>query len=235
MTELTSFTLFPILPTELQELIWTYACYELRCSVVVDNPNLDPYEALPDNEKELAFWTESRRVPPLLHTTPHARRVGLRIYLLLSFTATEIYHNPNADSIRFNDHLDAEFHAIRLLAEKEHVQHIICNTSHWDTEERFDGHQRFFDVLKEYKNLKRVTWFSGKQRLPEKLVEEIKEKFEKASKTSIGWRVPKLTFSVLSGTGDIDLSPFEQDDEEQMTKDEEQKTSTTRRGTEVIV
>jgi hypothetical protein len=49
-------------------------------------------------------------------------------------------------------------------------------------------------------------------------VENIKKRFEKARKTHIRWRVLKLTFSVLTATGCISLSPFEQGDEEQMTK-----------------
>jgi hypothetical protein len=122
MTKLTSFTLFRKLPAELQELIWTLACYELRCSIVIINRNIA------ENEK-LAFQTESRRVPPLLHATSQARRVGLRIYRLQSFTSTEIYHNPEADSIRFKDDLYNDCPIIMSLANQSHVQHIICNSS----------------------------------------------------------------------------------------------------------
>jgi hypothetical protein len=128
MTKLTSFTQFRKLPAKLQELIWTLACYELRCSIVIINRNIAENENLPRRRQKLAFQTESRRVP-LLHATSQARRVGLRIYRLQLFTSTEIYHDPKADSIRFKDDLYNNYPLIMFLANQSRVQHIIYNSS----------------------------------------------------------------------------------------------------------
>jgi hypothetical protein len=208
MTKLTSFTLFRKLPVEIQQLIWTFACYDLRCSTVIINRNIAENEDLPHRRQKLAFQTESRRVPPLLHATFQARHVGLRIYRLLSFTSTEIYHNPEADSIRFEDDPYNNHLLMMSLANQSHVQHIICNSFLWLQEDKFNGLRRFFDVLCRYRNLKKITWLYGRRRFPKQLAREIKQSFEMDARRRIGWRVPKLAFQGSTATKRIILSPF---------------------------
>jgi hypothetical protein len=38
------------------------------------------------------------------------------------------------------------------LANQSRVQHIICNSSLWDQEDKLDGLQRLFNVLGHYRN-----------------------------------------------------------------------------------
>ena len=137
-----------------------------------------------------------------------ARRVGLRIYRLQSFTSTEIYHNPEADSIRFKDDLYNNKPFIMSLANQSHVQHIICNSSLWVREDNLYSLQRFFDVLCRYRNLKKITWLYGRRRFPKGLAREIKDSFEMDARRRIGWRVPKLAFQGSTATKRIILSPF---------------------------
>jgi hypothetical protein len=151
---------------------------------------------------------KSRCVPPLLYATSWARRVGLRIFRLQSFTSTEIYYNPEADSIRFKDDLYNDCPLIMSLANQSHVQHIICNSSLWVLEDNLYSLQRLFDVLCRYRNLKKITWLYRRRRFPKTLAREIKESFKFGARHHIGWRVPKLAFQGSTATKRIILSPF---------------------------
>jgi hypothetical protein len=195
MTELTIFPSFLALPQELQDEIWKYSCNEPRRHQYVDK-----------KVKNSVSVSKNPCIPPLLHTSTAARRLGLKIYLRLPMMSGKIYFNPKVDIICFGRDCSDITNAIEWLAKNPQVRYLECNITLcrvW----LHKWHQNFFDALCKSSNLKEITFFNEAREPPELLMQIIKNTFELIWEIN-GRKVPELKFAVQKMTEDTHRDEF---------------------------